>query len=288
MAPVSEVPWNCVSLARLGQRRLMLPRKNWTGSGLVGAEALASHVGLNAWFDGPLGKAVSRSAVEKSSELIPRTYYPTGLQLGPGPEDFLSKVDIGLAIYSPSVGMSNPQHVVTTASEALPFSARSIELLVLPHTLDFANEPHVALREASLILAAEGILVVCGFNRWSLWGLRRAVTPHPRPSPWSGDFLSPARVQDWMRLLGLEILGGKMMFYQLPVSATELLRKTDFLEKAGDRWWPLLGGIYLLVARKKRLGLAGTKAKMARHRPFGIDVMANTIPRQTKIGEKGL
>jgi hypothetical protein len=91
-----------------------------------------------------------------------------------------------------------------------------------------------------------------------------------------------------MRLLGLEILGGKMMFYQLPVSATELLRKTDFLEKAGDRWWPLLGGIYLLVARKKRLGLAGTKAKMARHRPFGIDVMANTIPRQTKIGEKGL
>ena len=91
-----------------------------------------------------------------------------------------------------------------------------------------------------------------------------------------------------MRLLGLEILGGKMMFYQLPVSATGLLRKTDFLEKAGDRWWPLLGGIYLLVARKKRLGLAATKIRMARHRPFGIDTMAPTIPRQTKIGEKGL
>jgi hypothetical protein len=86
-----------------------------------------------------------------------------------------------------------------------------------------------------------------------------------------------------MRLLGLEILGGKMMFYQPPVSATSLLRKTDFLEKAGDRWWPLLGGIYLLVARKKRLGLTGTKIRMARHRPFGIDAMAPTIPRQTKI-----
>ena len=261
----------------------MLPRKNWTGSGEAGVKALASHTGLKAWFDGPLGKTVSRSDVEKSFELIPRTYYPTGLQLGPGPEDFLSKVDLGLAIYSPSVRASNPQHVVTTASEALPFSARSIDLLILPHTLDFSNEPHSVLREVGSILAAEGILVVCGFNRWSLWGLRRAVTPRPRPSPWSGDFLSPARVQDWMRLLGLEILGGKMMFYQPPVSATGLLRKTDFLEKAGDRWWPLFGGIYLLVARKKRLGLTGTKIRMARHRPFGIDAMAPTIPRQTKI-----
>ena len=268
----------------LGLCRLMLPRKNSTGSGVAGAKALATHTGLKAWFDGPLGKAVSRAAVEKSSELIPRTYYPTGLQLGPGPEDFLSKVDLGLAIHSPSTRASNPQCTLTTASEALPFSARSIDLLILPHTLDFSNEPHRVLREAGSILAAEGILVVCGFNRWSLWGLRRAVTLRPRPSPWSGDFLSPARVQDWMRLLGLEILGGKMMFYQPPVSAPGLLRKSDFLEKAGDRWWPLLGGVYLLVARKKRLGFTGAKQRMARHRPFSIDAMAPTIPRQTKIG----
>jgi len=262
----------------------MLPVKNWTGSAEVGAEALVTHTGLKAWFEGPLGKAVSRASVEKSYELIPHTYYPTGLQLGPGPEDFLSKVDLGLAIHSSSAHVSNPQYTVTTASEALPFSARSIDLLILPHTLDFSNEPHRVLREAGSILAAEGILVVCGFNRWSLWGLRRAATLRPRPSPWSGDFLSPARVGDWMRLLGLEILGGKMVFYQPPVSATGLLQKTDFLEKVGDRWWPLLGGVYLLVARKKRLGLTGAKATMARRRPFGIDAMAPTIPGQTKIG----
>ncbi len=255
---------------------------------MVETEALTSQLGLRAWFDGPLGKTVSRAVVEKSAELIPRTYYPIGLQLGPGPEDFLSKVDLGLGIHSPSVRRSKPQHTVATSSEALPFSARSIDLLVLPHTLDFSTEPHMVLREAGSILAAEGILVVCGFNQWSLWGLRRAVTPRPRPPPWSGDFLSPARVQDWMRLLGLEILGGKMMFYQPPVSATGLLRKTDFLEKTGDRWWPLFGGIYLLVARKNRLGLTGTKLRMSRHRPFGIDAMAPTIPRQTKIGGKSL
>jgi hypothetical protein len=91
-----------------------------------------------------------------------------------------------------------------------------------------------------------------------------------------------------MRLLGLEILGGKMVFYQPPVSATGLLRKTDFLEKAGDRWWPRLGGVYLLVARKKQPGLTGAKERMARHRPFGIDAMAPTIPRQTKIGGQSL
>ena len=267
---------------RLGFCTLMLPRKNWSRSAVIGADALATHTELKAWFDGPLGKAVSRAAVEKSSQLIPCTYYPTGLQLGPGPEDFLSNVDLGLAIHSPSTRASNPQCTLNTASEALPFSARSIDLLILPHTLDFSDEPHSALREADSILAAEGILVVCGFNRWSLWGLRRAVTLRPRPSPWNGDFLSPGRVQDWMRLLGLEILGGKMMFYQPPISRAGLLRKTDFLEKAGDRWWPLLGGVYLLVARKKRLGLTGVKPRMARHRPFGIDAMAPTISRKTK------
>ena len=60
-----------------------------------------------------------------------------------------------------------------TDSTALPFAANSLDLLVLPHTLDLSPDPHTTLREAERVLVPEGRVVISGLNPASLWGMRQ-------------------------------------------------------------------------------------------------------------------
>ena len=56
---------------------------------------------------------------------------------------------------------------------ALPFPANSLDLVVLPHTLELHADPHATLREVERVLVPEGRVVICGVNPVSLWGLRQ-------------------------------------------------------------------------------------------------------------------
>jgi len=60
---------------------------------------------------------------------------------------------------------------VETDYTALPFAAASIDLVLLPHVLEFASNPHQVLREVERVLVPEGQVVIAGFNPISLFGL---------------------------------------------------------------------------------------------------------------------
>ena len=62
------------------------------------------------------------------------------------------------------------QIVVVHDFAELPFASQSLDLVVLPHALEFAAEPHRVLREVERVLIPEGQVIVCGFNPASLWG----------------------------------------------------------------------------------------------------------------------
>ncbi|MCK5386086.1 MAG: class I SAM-dependent methyltransferase, partial [Gammaproteobacteria bacterium] len=55
----------------------------------------------------------------------------------------------------------------------LPMKSDSIDIVILPHVLDFSAEPHQVLREAERVLIAEGHVVILGFNPWSAWNVVR-------------------------------------------------------------------------------------------------------------------
>ena len=63
--------------------------------------------------------------------------------------------------------------VVACQPWALPFASASIDLVVLPHVLEFSAHPHQVLREVERVLVPEGSVVIAGLNPLSLWGLRR-------------------------------------------------------------------------------------------------------------------
>jgi SAM-dependent methyltransferase len=90
-------------------------------------------------------------------------------------------------------------------AEALPLASRSVDAVLLPHTLEFARSPHTVLREVSRVLSERGKLLILGFNPWSLLALRRWVGMAPRSLPGHTRFFSAGRVCDWLVLLDFEV-----------------------------------------------------------------------------------
>jgi SAM-dependent methyltransferase len=174
--------------------------------------------------------------------------------------------------------------------DELPFSSQSIDLLVLPHVLEFAEEPHRVLREVDRVLMPEGQLVITGFNPASLWGAhhwmgRIGLRPF---LPRSSQLIALPRLKDWLKLLSFEVNRGRFGCYAPWVRSQTWLARYAFLEKAGDRWWPVLGSVYALTAVKRVQGLrlvGPIRKRREERRPVLVPVsVAQLAPQCTPVG----
>jgi len=149
-----------------------------------------------------------------------------------------------------------PPHRIIARPEALPFTAKAHNLIALPHALEHCAEPRTALREAAQTLAPQGCLVITGFNPLSLWS---ALSPFMRMAgrrARGGVSIRAGQVQDELRALGFDLVGATMLVYRPPLQNAERRDNLMWLEEAGARWWPGLGAVYLIVARKVNAALS--------------------------------
>ncbi len=139
----------------------------------------------------------------------------------------------------------------------LPFASQSLDLVVLPHVLEFADEPHQVLREVERVLIPEGQLIICGFNPASLWGMRQGMGRITSTDylPNAGEFISLPRLKDWLKLLNMGATRSHFGCYAPPFRTTQWLNRFAFVEGAGRRWWPYLGAVYVVHAIKRVKGM---------------------------------
>jgi SAM-dependent methyltransferase len=161
---------------------------------------------------------------------------------------------------------------------ALPFPSSSLDLVVLPHTLELSADPHATLREVGRVLVPEGRVVICGLNPLSLWGLRQQPG-HQRIGYW--------RLRDWLRLLGFEVEVGRFGCYRPAVASEAWLASFEWMDRIGARCWPIFGAAYFLVAVKRVRGmrLLGPAWKTAPVRA-GAPVSVANRTHGTEIMEK--
>jgi SAM-dependent methyltransferase len=175
---------------------------------------------------------------------------------------------------------------------ALPFPSASIDLVVLPHTLELASDPHATLAEVERVLMPEGRVVILGFNPLSLWGLRqwsgfsdrfgRRESQELQQERHVAEFLGYRRVRDWLRLLSFEVDGGRFGIWRPPVATQNALDRLAWMDRLGSHWWPVLGGMYVIeaVKRVRAVRLVGLKKRTSRRVAAAPAVIASPSAQQ--------
>lgn len=159
-------------------------------------------------------------------------------------------------------GISSLGAALLTDPAALPFPESSLDLVTLPHTLELDRDPHSALREVERVLVPEGRVVISGVNPVSLWGLRQRRGRFYRQLgydgmylPDSGDFIGYWRLRDWLRLLNFEVESARFGCYRPALNSQKWLDRFEWMDATGERWWPIFGAVYFLVAVKRVRGM---------------------------------
>lgn len=209
-----------------------------------------SNPDLRRWLDSAQGRYVLDWEQARFDAAVADVFGFNALQIGLPQFDFLRSNRIALRqTAGPCAGVD-----VVCDHTALPFAAQSLDLVLLPHVLEFSEDPHQILREIERVLIPEGQVIITGFNPLSLWGVKRYLKRHG-DFPWNGSYLAAARLKDWLKLLGFEVDRGSFGCYVPPLEQQQWLRRLDFMEKAGQRWWNFSGGVYMLRAIKRVHGM---------------------------------
>lgn len=168
-------------------------------------------------------------------------------------------------------------------SDYLPFAESCIDLLCLPHALEFSENPHQTLREAARVLVPEGYLLLTGFNPLSAWGAKNLLS-RDDSYPWHGQFFTISRIKDWLALLGLEFVEARFCCYAPPINDEKWLKRFAFADKMGEKWWPMMGGLYFIAAKKRVVNMTLLKPNWKQNSLKSR--LAMTSPKKTKPTQK--
>lgn len=136
---------------------------------------------MRKWLSGACGRcALEISALDGHADWLESAGFAHTFRIGPtGPD--------ALADFS-----------------ALPVETESLDLVVVCHVIEFADDPHHLLREINRVLAPEGRCIIVTFNPLGLQGLTRPFKLF-KGAPWRGSFYSLPRIRDWLSLLGFSV-----------------------------------------------------------------------------------
>ncbi|RKZ42038.1 MAG: methyltransferase [Gammaproteobacteria bacterium] len=219
---------------------------------------------LNQWFKTFLGQRLLREETKVLQQILPQLFGYHLLQIGDVGHGCLlesSRIMHRCVLGKTVNTICKPYSSVYALADDLPIASDSIDVVILPHILEFEKKPHDILREVERILIPEGHLVILGFNPLSLWGFWCWLFARRDTVAWCGRFLPLVRLRDWLALLGFDLKKQETFFFGLPFQKDRFKNYTQFLEKMGSRWTFNFGAVYIVVAQKRVATLTPIRSK---------------------------
>jgi SAM-dependent methyltransferase len=87
----------------------------------------------------------------------------------------------------------------------LPIQSETVDLVILPHLLEFDAHRFQTMREIERVLKPEGEVIIINFNSLSIWVRLQFLWNKKMSKSWQGHFINRTRVADWLKLLNFEI-----------------------------------------------------------------------------------
>lgn len=233
--------------------------------------------GLVQWFESPLGRALldhEREAVAQAMECVFGVQFLQVGKWGP-PMQFLdlARTQRRALLSAQADGAGE----IRSHPSTLPIQSDNIDALLLPHTLEFEDDPHAVLREVQRVLRPEGCLVILGFEPLGAWSLRSRLTAGGFP-PGIERILSERRLADWLKLLAFDVDPASRFLFSLPFAKAQTGRMQRWADTTGRALGSRLSGAYVLVARKRVHAMTPIRLKF-RARPAVLGGLAEPTTR---------
>lgn len=209
------------------------------------------HLSLRGWFNSGAGSAIAAQEAAVAAEVLPDLFGYHLVQLGrPHLEPLLGASRIGHQIILDPIH-DEPGLGLRGRADALPLQSGAVDVVVLPHGLEFATDPYGVLREVERVLIPEGYLLLYGFNPWSVFGAWRLALGWRGEFPWCGRFIPLTRLQEWLAVLGFEVERTAGLSFRPPLHHAPSFNRLEWLERLGRHFMPFLGNVYWLLACKR-------------------------------------
>jgi len=216
-----------------------------------------SATALNSWVNSPRGAQYVALESGQIGSALPLLVGYRLLQIGRwGLDDSLFRGSPMLQHWVLGIGDENNTHF-RCDGQSLPIANRSVDAVLLPHSLERVASPHRLLREVDRVLCPHGHIIVSGLNAWGFWAAGQRLPWHAPYYPRDQRFYTLNRVRDWLELLDYEPVDVRrfgLQFPRLQEQTSEPLRR-------------LLGPLsqaYQIVARKRVIPLTAIRPRWPR------------------------
>jgi SAM-dependent methyltransferase len=204
---------------------------------------------VTEWLATPLGRRCLANEQRLSRQALERVFGEQFLQIGAwgARNSFLRYARTqrrALLDWRPGVAAD-----ILSSPEQLAIATDSVDVVLLPHTLERTPSPHALLREVDRVLRPDGHLLVLSFAPGGFWGLRHLLSSRGYPAG-RERMIREGRLRDWLELLSFDVPAATRYCHTLPIERFKQLRVLP-REEWAQRWLPVFSGGYLLKAQKR-------------------------------------
>lgn len=123
---------------------------------------------------------------------------------------------------------------ISAESYRLPIQSESVDLVIIPHLLEFDVYRFQTMREIERVLKAEGEVIILNFNPLSFWLRLHFYWDIKMSDSWKGHFIFRRRISDWLKVLNFEIKSTSEITLDTIVTTPERFKfgKTTFFSVA--------------------------------------------------------
>lgn len=217
---------------------------------------------LTQWQETVFGQSILNWERSQLDQLTTNIFGYYAVQLGLSQYDFLDKNRMPYKWHAQLIKDQKKSQLadlpkdLVLCPEYLPFASNSIDLLLLPHTLETVANPMQVLREAERVLVPEGRILLTCINPWRNFtaGLQKrnyqTITTDTDYFQ-HNERLSHQRILDWLKLLGFEV--ELLMFgaHSPVIQSASLLKRMAFWDQTMSKLLPVSGAVFMVMAVKR-------------------------------------
>lgn len=233
---------------------------------------------IQDWFKSTAGQYLQASEKPLFDQAVSDLFGFNALQVGSMPLDLLANSRMpnrykALVVESGGMVKGGHQANVVCSDDFLPFAEMSLDLLLLPHRLEFSDRPHQALRDAARVMMPDGHLIISGINPISAWGAYAGIKKlfcNYLNYPWHARLIGLNRLKDWLALLGFEVVTVRSCCHVPPFENVAWHKRLLFMDKLGQHAFSRLAGVYFIVAKKRVPGMTPIKPNWKQTGPASL------------------